>query len=158
MTVLKSRQTQSQFKVFEHAVVMRKAVTDILLCDFAYKVPQVSPTETEGQRRRRQCMTRWFIKKRRDAADDIMCRIIRYITVANKIFPTCTAELEQRRLYQDKAIGECFALEQELQYCMEILPVKAKRYFICADYIMQEIALIKAWRKSDNKFKAKIKG
>ena len=52
MTVLKSKQTQSPFKVFENAVVMRKAVTDILLCDFAYKVPQASPQRITAMRRK----------------------------------------------------------------------------------------------------------
>lgn len=158
MTVLKSRQSQSPFKVFDNAVAMRKAVTELLLADFAYKPPDPNPMESEARRRRKQTLLHWFIKKRRDAVDDTLNRIIRHITIANKIFPTCTAELEARRLHQDKAIGECYVLEQELQYCMEILPVSTKRYFRCADFIIEEVKLIKAWRKSDNKFKDKIKG
>lgn len=158
MAVLKSRQSQSPFKVFDYASEMRRTITNFLLGDFGYSPPLVpNPYESMKQRRHRERMVYWFVKKRRDAVDDCMARLIRYITIANKIYPTCEAELAERRLYQDKAIGECYVLEQELQYCMEVLPVSAKKYFCCADFIAEEIKLIKAWRKSDNKFKTKIK-
>lgn len=156
MAVLKSKRQTSPFKVWDNAAQMRKVITGLLLADFAYKPLPPNPNESEQTRKRKQRMMWWFIKKRRDAVDDIMGRLIRYLTIANKIYPTCRAELDERRLYQDKAIGECYTLEQELQYCLDVLPVSAKRYFICADFIKQEIDLIKAWRKSDNKFKDKI--
>lgn len=92
MAVLKSRQSKSPFKVFDHAAEMRREITNFLLGDFGYSPPPLpNPYETDKQRRRRQRMAYWFIKKRRDAVDDCMARLIRYITIANKIFPTCAA-------------------------------------------------------------------
>ena len=43
-----------------------------------------------------------------------------------------------------------------LQYIVETLPVKVDKYLPYAKDIDKEIALLKAWRKSDNKFKGKL--
>lgn len=65
-------------------------------------------------------------------------------------------ELVERRLCQDRAIGQCYRLTQELQYAIETLPVDVNKYLRFADMIQTEINLIKGWRKSDNKFKRAI--
>jgi hypothetical protein len=67
------------------------------------------------------------------------------------------AELTERRIYQDRAIGNCETLLQEMAYAMSILPNDANKYMGYVDMIQREIALLKGWRKSDNKLKAKLK-
>ena len=62
-------------------------------------------------------------------------------------------ELEERRKHQDLAIGYCYYLLQELQYTIETIPVNINKYMPFAEGIDREISLIKAWRKSDNRFK-----
>ena len=76
-----------------------------------------------------------------------------HVYVANSIYPTCQEELTERRLHQDIAIGQCARLAQELQYAIETLPVNVNTYLNIAHDIEKEIALLKGWRKSDNKFK-----
>lgn len=66
---------------------------------------------------------------------------------------TYMEELIERRLHQDKAIGQCYRLTQELQYAIETLPVDVNKYLRFATMIQTEINLLKGWRKSDNKFK-----
>lgn len=86
-----------------------------------------------------------------------MRSLLRNITVANNIFPTNLAELEERRLLQDKAVGDCYNILQELQYAIETLPVDVNKYTRFALQLEKVIGLIKAWRKSDNRFKKQIK-
>lgn len=65
-------------------------------------------------------------------------------------------ELVERRLHQDRAIGQCYRLTQELQYAIETLPVDVNKYLRFGELIQTEINLLKGWRKSDNKFKRAI--
>ena len=78
------------------------------------------------------------------------------ITAANSIYPVCMAEWEERRLYQDRAIGNCEILFQEMAYALSILPVDVDKYMRYVDIIQRQIALLKGWRKSDNKLKARL--
>lgn len=70
--------------------------------------------------------------------------------------PTVREELTERRIHQDRAIGLCYTLTQELQYAIETLPVDVNTYLRFGEAIQTEINLIKGWRKSDNKFKGAI--
>ena len=44
-----------------------------------------------------------------------------------------------------------------MQYIISIIPVDAQKYMRYVDMIEKEIALLKGWRKSDNKILKKIK-
>jgi uncharacterized protein YjbK len=83
--------------------------------------------------------------------------LMRNITCANSIYPVCEEELTERRIYQDRAIGNCETLLQEMAYAISILSVDANKYMVYVDMIDREIALLKGWRKSDNKLKRKLK-
>ena len=98
----------------------------------------------------------WFILEQRKAVLDCLRGVQECIFVANSIYPQYKEELIERRIYQDKAIGQCFRLIQELQYSIETLPVKIDIYLQLSKDIEKEINLIKSWRKSDNKFKKVI--
>lgn len=55
------------------------------------------------------------------------------------------------------AIGNCEQLLQEMQYIISIIPVDAQKYIRYVEMIEKEIALLKGWRKSDNKILKKIR-
>lgn len=76
--------------------------------------------------------------------------------VENSIYPTYREELIERRVHQDRAVGQCYGLTQELQYAIETLPVDVNKYLRFAEMIQTEINLLKGWRKSDNKFKSAL--
>lgn len=78
------------------------------------------------------------------------------VYVANSIYPTYREELIERRVHQDRAVGQCYRLTQELQYAIETLPVDVNKYLRFAEMIQTEINLLKGWRKSDNKFKSAL--
>ena len=175
MSVLKSKRKASQFEVFHHFYKMRKEVTDLLLRDFGYdynraenKVAKMfggrSYTELTPEEKSRydrlmeknRAFDEWFIVDERKVIVDCLRSIGENVFLANSIYPTYMEELIERRLCQDKAIGLCYRLTQELQYAIETLPVDVNKYLRFAEMIQTEINLLKGWRKSDNKFKRAI--
>lgn len=175
MSVLKSKRKASQFEVFHHFYKMRKEVTDLLLRDFGYDLEraekkamkmfgdktyeELTPEEKaryEKLMAKNKAFDEWFIADERQTVVDCLRSICEEVFVANSIYSTCMEELIERRIHQDRAIGQCYRLTQELQYAIETLPVDVNKYLRFADLIQTEINLLKGWRKSDNKFKRAI--
>ena len=175
MSVLKSKRKSSQFEVFHHLYKTRKEVTDLLLRDFGYdleraekkvekmfggrRYEELTPEEKvryDKLKAKNEAFDTWFIEDERKCVVDCLREITKEVFMANNIYPTVMKELVERRLCQDRAVGQCYRLTQELQYAIETLPVDVNKYTRFADMIQTEINLIKAWRKSDNKFKRAI--
>ena len=171
MAVLKSKRKPSQFEVFHHLYKLRRNITDLLLRDFGYSFPkeekrlskrfgnrpygELSDTEKAHHDRlkaRWEAFDEWFVKDERGVIIDCLREITKHVFIANSIYPTCNEELIRRRIHQDEALGQCYRLAQELQYAIETLPVDVNAYTQFGEMIQTEIALIKGWRKSDNKF------
>lgn len=178
MSVIKAKRKPSQFEVFHQFYKMRKEVTDLLLRDFGYDLErakkeilkrnfggrsyeELNPEEKDRYEKlveKEQAFAEWFINDERQAVVDCLRTIGEEVFTANSIYPTYIEELIERRLHQDRAIGQCYRLTQELQYAIETLPVDMNKYLRFADMIKDEINLIKGWRKSDNKFKSSFVG
>lgn len=175
MSVLKAKRKPSQFEVFHHFYKMRKEITDLLLRDFGYDLEradskvlkmfggkpyeELTPEEKalyDKVKAKNEAFVEWFIHDERQVVVDCLRTIGEEIFVANNIYPTCMEELIERRIRQDRAVGQCYRLTQELQYAIETLPVDVNKYLRFADLIQTEINLLKGWRKSDNKFKRAI--
>ena len=175
MSVLKSKRKSSQFEVFHHLYKTRKEVTDLLLRDFGYdleraekkvekmfggrRYEELTPEEKvryDKLKAKNEAFDTWFIEDERKCVVDCLREITKEVFMANNIYPTVMKELVERRLCQDRAVGQCFSLTQDLQYAIETLPVDVNKYTRFADMIQTEINLIKGWRKSDNKFKRAI--
>ena len=175
MSVLKSKRKSSQFEVFHHLYKTRKDVTDLLLRDFGYdleraekkvekmfggrRYEELTPEEKvryDKLKAKNEAFDTWFIEDERKCVVDCLREITKEVFMANNIYPTVMKELVERRLCQDRAVGQCYRLTQELQYAIETLPVDVNKYTRFADMIQTEINLIKGWRKSDNKFKRAI--
>ena len=171
MTVLKSKRKESQFEVFHHFYKMRRDITDLLLRDFGYSskkseqylqrlfggrsYDELNDTEKQHYNLRKgktNAFEKWFILDQRQAVTDCLRGVGENIFVANSIYPLYPEELIERRIHQDRAIGQCNRLLQELQYAIETLPVDINVYLRFAESIEKEINLIKGWRKADNKF------
>ena len=175
MSVLKSKRKSSQFEVFHHLYKTRKEVTDLLLRDFGYdleraekkvekmfggrRYEELTPEEKvryDKLKAKNEAFDTWFIEDERKCVVDCLREITKEVFMANNIYPTVMKELVERRLCQDRAVGQCYRLTQELQYAIETLPVDVNKYTRFADMIQTEINLFKGWRKSDNKFKRAI--
>ena len=172
MTVLKNNRKESQFEVIKHFYRLRKDMTDLLLRDFGYSqsksekrmgkmfggksYEELSDSQKEHYNKntsKNNGFEEWFIGYQRDTIMGCIRKATEYIFSANSIYPSIPEELVERRIYQDKAIGQCYRLLQELQYTIETLPVDIEKYIRFTDNINKEINLLKGWRKADNKFK-----
>lgn len=174
MSVLKSKRKPSQFEVFHHLNKLRKDITDLLLRDFGFDIVKAEkrldkrfckPFEELDEKQqaaytrlkqRWEAFDEWFIEDERKVIVNCLRAITREVYIANSIYPTLHEELAERRLHQDRAIGLCYTLTQELQYAIEMLPVDVNQYLRFGEMIQTEVTLIKGWRKSDNKFKGVI--
>ena len=96
---------------------------------------------------------RWFVNARFQTLQKLTDDLLYNIKIANSIYPTCMAEFEERRVSMDKAIGVCYAILTNYQRIMTRLRVPDNKYTLDIKNVMRIIGSLKAWRKSDNKFK-----
>ena len=178
MSVLKNKRSVSSLEFYHNAIMLRREITMLLLRDFGikdkvrsvkslYGVPGMEP---EDEQKFREIVEKyemkatiieeypaWLIDKMRNNIMNILHNMIMNITQANTIYPVCESEFYDRRNFQNHAIGNCEQLLQEMQYIISIIPVDAQKYIQYVEMIEKEIALLKGWRKSDNKILKKIR-
>ena len=169
MSVPKGKRKESQFEVIKNFYKLRKEITDLLLRDFGYsqnkyekrleKLFGGKPYEELNEKQKEHYNKKlsinngfeeWFVAYQRDTVMECIKKATEYIFTANSIYPSILEELNERRIYQDKAIGQCYRLLQELQYTIETLPVDIEKYTRFSDMINKEIDLLKGWRKADD--------
>ncbi len=99
----------------------------------------------------------WFIERERNYILDLCRDMYHYITTANNIYISTVEEGIQRRQFQNLAITCVERLIQELQYLMKIIPtIQANQLIPFIDMAQREIALLKGWRKSDNRIRKEV--
>ena len=177
MGVPKSDRSISQMEFFKNAIELRKDFVDLLLRDFGVKKRKWNVenftgsyhfSEEDAGTMKELCekyeinglvteFPEWLIDNERQNILKILNELISNITKANSIYPHHREEYFDRRILQDYAIGNCEELFQEMQYCLDIFPVDANKYMQFVDKINKEIALLKGWRKGDNKILERIK-
>lgn len=177
MSVIKSKRRESDFEVYSHWQKTESQITELLLRDFGYSpikaderiakimsrygdISEMTEFQTEKAIRaveRDTELQNWYMWRRRNKILDCMDDITKYIRMANTMYPQYREELIQRRIYQDKAIGQLNALLQYIQVTAEHLPIEKEKIIRFAPMISKEIALVKAWRKSDNKIAKNLK-
>lgn len=99
----------------------------------------------------------WLLDKLRSDMFSTANALVRHITAAYSIWPTCEAERAERRVNQDRAIADCEALYKSFDLILDVLPIDADKFMPYAEQIEREIALLKGWRKGDNKRQKKKK-
>jgi hypothetical protein len=177
MAVPKHQRTLSDMEFFHNLLVLEKRITALLLRDFGTK-KKIRSTKmyamlsrmTDEDREEFQSLcdkyeiTRledeypeWMITHFRKMVLEELQRIRRSIVLANSVYPTTVYECEVRRRCQNYAIGYCENLMQTIQYISNVIDVDLNKYLPYVDMIDHEIALLKDWRKSDNKIRRRIK-
>lgn len=126
---------------------VRQEVTNLLLQNFGYDLEraekriahkfgdrdyeELTPEEKlryDKRKEKLQAFVDWFVPDSRQDCMDCLREITACIYEANSIYTTCNEELVERRLLQDRAIGKCYRLTQELQLAIETLPVDVDKY------------------------------
>ena len=169
MSVPERLRSQSKYEFYMNAVKLRRQLTKLLLRDMGIKkLIRNIKVKTEGMEPQDADLLLgvmekyeltvfpgeyplWLIEKFRDSVWEILRDMHINITRAYSIWATNEAEAMGRRICQDRAIADCESLLQELQLGLDVLPIKAEKYMPYVDTIEKEIALLKGWRKADNK-------
>ena len=169
MSVLARKRSQSKYEFYTNAVRLRCEITKLLLRDLGVKklvrnlvikTDNMEPQDADlllGVMEKYELKAfpaeypQWLIQKLRDSIWEIMRDMHVNITRAYSIFATNMAEANERRNAQNRAIADCESLLQEMQLAIEVLPIDAEKYMRYVDLIEKEIALLKGWRKADNK-------
>ena len=175
MSVLARKRTQSKYEFYTNAVRLRKEMTMLLLRDLGVKklvrnlvirTDKMEPQDADlllGVMEKYEFKTfpaeypMWLIEKLRDSLWDILRDMHINITRAYTIFATNESEAKERRNAQNRAIADCESILQELQLAIDVLPIDAEKYMRYVDLIEKEIALLKGWRKADNKKNRELK-
>lgn len=147
MSVLAPNRNQSEFKVVAQAVEVRREITTYVLRDFA----------VDGKL---DYMEQWFLNDQRTEILHDIRAAAACIEMANSIYITNITEYEDRRLWQDRAIGYYNRAKQEIEFIAKMLKgkINVNKYMDSEKKINAEIGLISSWRKADNKIKARIVG
>lgn len=144
--------------VIFHFDELSKDIKNGLLFTFGYDDEKARKKARNGKELQKcEAFAEWYIPEERKDILRLLQRTRCCISLANSIYPTNQMELDERRLNQSKAIGYCYALLSALQDVIKTLPVSVGKYDRYAKSINEEIALLKGWRKSDNKFKKKFR-
>ena len=169
----KSQRPKSKLETLHKGYALRRRITAELMGSFAYSqrkqeehiTRMTSHLQDEKEREEMSAKIRrleedfsmWFIKRERDRVADFCQGITEHLRAANTIFPDAKnpafhAEFSERRIELDRALICCNKLQDELQYIAETLPADKNKYMNIVLEIQELFDMIKALRKSDNRF------
>lgn len=168
MSVHKRDRNESKFEVMDHAIVLKKMIRELsIVRNFGFKVRE-SKTPKNYEQWSDVSKERWqakeaerlerlkeldsgFLMEKRKVIDSDLTDLTHSIRSANAIkYPVSLSEADKRRGFQDDAIAACEHLMDDLQDIMDTLPIDKNWMTKIQPEIDREIALITAWRKSDN--------
>lgn len=177
MAVIESKRTLSDMEFFKNANELRKEITMLLLRDFGiknrtrnlkiltnnkYEEDDIQIIESIIDKYgldKDICdeYPKWMIENMRSNILSLCHELIKNITMANSIYgKNSLQEFYQRRYYQNLSISTCEALFQEFQYVISVIPVDINKYKKYTEMLNKEVALLKKWKKSENKILNKL--
>lgn len=140
MSVVKGKRKKSKVE-FEYLYFkVADSVDTLIECNFHANKEQLEKNKM-------------FLQIRSMSLQKVTDQLLYYIKIANSIYPTCLAEYEERRISMDKAIGTCFFILTNYQRILMRLKIPDNKYTEDILIITKMINSLKAWRKSDNRFK-----
>lgn len=173
--VHKSDRGESRFEVKDHAVVLKNKLRELsIMRNFGYKARESKQPrnfdqwseksrerwkqQEEARMKKLEWLDKHFLMEARKTVDDDIRRMMHGISAANSIRqPSSMAEADERRIHQDRAIAACEDLRIDLQDIMDTLPIDKNWMTHVEPEIASQIALLKAWRKSDNEMRRAIR-
>ena len=148
ISVLKSkRKSSSKFEVMINARRLRVELSKNIMSDIKFE-----NLNNENDI--------YQMKYMRNIINDLLRRMTDNISMANSIYVSNMTEYEERRKFQDYAIGNCYQIADELYYLILFfrnrgIEVNVNKYSRSIKLINNERQLLSAWRKSENSFKKK---
>lgn len=146
MSVIKAKRTKSRLEVIDHMNNLRSTLEKYIFHDFAIEGP-LSYEEKD------------FLDTERYIIYKYLIDITNLLKEANLIrFKESTDEYMRRRTKQNQAIALCYDLHKELLHIVDTFrgKINVNKYMYVVDDLDTEIKLIKAWRRSDLRFRPGI--
>lgn len=175
MTVPKNLRKESKKEYYDFAYKVTDCIDDFVTRDFGLKTRvrdlksftfRAKMNNTDKEQFNALCdkykidvvseYPLWKIDRFRNMIEDQCDNMLRYITLADSIYPQTMSEFNARRNWQWKAIGTCYFILQTFQTIMRRLDVNVEKYMVHVDNLRREIYLLRQWKKSDNRFKSII--
>ena len=173
MSILKNFRNLSNMQFYKTAAFIRKDLTEWMMRDFGTTrnkksvkqvIKDIAPEDQKtideifikyGRSPNKEYQgeyPEWFMDHERDVILRILQELMENIIRANSIYVSKgnRTEYELRRAYQDKAIGCCFALFQELQFMKSVFNTDSNRFETILESIDKEVDLLRGWRQSNN--------
>lgn len=169
MSVLARERKLSKLEFYMNARRLYKKLLFLMIRDFGMKPRARQPTfytrgwNAEDQELFEQIASKyglsrivedypyWTLEIFRNKLIRLLDEMMENVTNAYTVWATTRAEADYRRVSQDKAIAACESLKQTFELIVDVLPVKVDKLLPYVDAIDREIALLKGWRKADNK-------
>lgn len=161
MAVLAAKRKESRFEPIVQSEVIHQMLVELMQHSFGIKNMdtmvrrQYIAGKCERDAYWRYC---YLLRNAKVRIDRLAAELTCLIRAANTIYPVTIHEYEKRRDNQNYAIIVCEQLLNELQHIVEIFDVDINLYKRHIQAIEREIALIKKWRQSDNRLKARLQG
>lgn len=143
MTVVKHKQNMSKRKYDETYFIMYETIVNTAENHF-----HASKEEYEKHQ--------LFIDDKCREILSLADMVLRYIKVANSIYPQDISEYWKRRDAMNHAIGLCYALLTNYQTVLRVIHAPDDKYITEIDNIMHIINSIRNWRQSDSHFKKEL--
>lgn len=92
-----------------------------------------------------------YINRKKMLLERMSQNLFIHLKVANGLYPTCKAHLEERQAHQKCASGLCYAIATMYERIFRHIGVPRDKYTEEIQHIQKEINSIKSWRDSDRK-------
>jgi len=142
MAVPKYKRSISKRLYFYKYKQIKKEVISLLLKDFGIQRVYIGNYTSPS----------WMIEHYRANVMNSLSTISSYIARAHALFPNTEEIRHEQLILQNRAIQEMFVLYETLQFCSDIFEIEnINLYTMLAESIMEEITLLKEWRKYTSK-------
>ena len=74
-----------------------------------------------------------------------------HLKLANGLYPTCKAQLEERQMHQKYAVGICYGIVTIYERIFRHIGISRDKHIDEIKHVQKEINAIKAWRESDRR-------
>ena len=152
-----------KLEALRDAIIIRKKITNVLRVLALQAQKRIESLEGDDSQAksdedlRNERFNLWLIKEECHAVATHNNNLTSNLRMANTIFPdsklpTFIAELNERRVCMDRALGACNVLQDELQYIAEAVYADKNKFTALTLDIEALFNKIKAIRQADNRF------
>ena len=166
--VHKSERGESRFEVMENALKLKRQLRELdYIRNYGLKIREArlpgnwSEWSTDSKAKwvhreadrisRLRDLDARFLSRKRETIERLIDQMMENIEGANSIqHPASMAEADERRIHQCRAIAACQQMLVHLQDIMDTVPIDKNWMTAIEPAIVTEVALLRAWKKSDN--------